>query len=109
MEYRYVWEKFYSAVYSLIGGLELKKRLIYAYQQLSRLKKNELPKDLQVEFEKLLNEFCTAEKWGIEGQVEASLNKKSQEDLEDLSRNILSIYDRVTSVMSIIKSRIKSF
>lgn len=60
MEYRYVWEKFYSAIYSLVGGLELKERLVYAYEHLSRLKKIELPKDLQVEFEKLINEFCTA-------------------------------------------------
>ena len=95
----YVWQKLHEATYSLVSRGLLQNRLQHAYSELSLLKQHELPEEIQNDFKSVLISLTKKEAIGEEGTVRATLNQMTEDEAEDLSRKILSMYDNVTRYM----------
>jgi hypothetical protein len=91
----YTWEKFYSALLTLISEGSLKERLVHAYiGSLIRLDPSDMPNDMREEFVDLRANLTRVEPIGDEGRVTATVKAMSSQEAVQTAEKILSMYER---------------
>lgn len=93
----YAWEKFHLAMGCLTGPDSQRDRLVGAFVfHLIHLKAEELPSEIQDEFRKLGRDITRQAASGNEGNVQATVDVLSDEEVDRMVKSILSMHDTVT-------------
>jgi len=93
----YAWEKFHSAIHLLVGTGTQRERLASAYTyNLSQLKPEDLPEEIQEDFRQLKAEITRVDPHGNKGSVKATLHEMDESDIRRMIEKIISMHDTVT-------------
>jgi hypothetical protein len=92
----YAWEKFHATVLTLAGPGALQDRLVDAYSsQLVRLKRDDLPRELQADFSEIEKALTSGTPTGDEGTIAAAVRAMSEQRRQEIAEKIVSMYDAV--------------
>lgn len=93
---RYIWEKFYRALFSLTGKGNQRERLINAFAgQLIHLDPEKFPGKLREEFVKIKNEITKVEPEGDEGSIAATVNWMEDNEVNRMIERIINLYEAI--------------
>jgi len=97
MSYDHAWEIFYKAMPCLASpDSSIQDRLLWAWQsQLIVLRIEELPEDLQAEFQKLHDELTSVEPAADEGTLQATIKRLSDEKAFEYVKRVIDMYDSI--------------
>jgi len=92
----YTWEKFFSALTTLItGNRSIQQRLIDAFvHSLALLRIDDLPNGLREEFIELEEALTSVEPIGDEGRIHATVRAMDDDTASEYALKIFSLYDR---------------
>jgi hypothetical protein len=99
MSFSYVHEKFSAAIESMAASPEsIQHRIANAYTyHLIRLKKEELPDEIRMDFEITAEQLTRGEPVGNEGRVMATVKQMSENEAVDIARRIVHMSDVVNA------------
>lgn len=94
MTYGYTREKLFQAVDVLVGDGTVQERLASAATYLIRLHEpeNDFPPELQEEFKAIKHALTKEQAIGNEGNIQATVDKLSNEEGRKLASRILELY-----------------
>ena len=93
----YTWEKFHQAIHSLAGSGSQRERLVNAYVfNITHVKVEEVPKEIQEEFQKFTKDMTCIPAKGSEGSVQATVNKMTEIEVIQMIERIISMHDTIT-------------
>jgi ribosomal protein L12E/L44/L45/RPP1/RPP2 len=93
----YGWQKFHAAIHSLTGSEPLSQRIINAYAySLVHLKDEDVPSEMLKKFNQFKKNITSVEAKGDEGTIAATVNSLSDEQLQKVAEQIVSMHDTVT-------------
>ena len=97
MSISYGWEKLHTAVHSLCGNGSQSERLVSAVVfSLIRIEpKEDLPEELQEEFEEFMKQMISTPAKGDEGTAQATINTLDEMQIKNAIEKIISLYDSV--------------
>ena len=92
----YTWEKFFSALTTLItGNRSIQQRLIDAFvHSLSLLRIDDLPEGIRGEFIELEEALTSVEPIGDEGRIHATVRAMDDDTAGEYALKIFGLYDR---------------
>jgi len=98
----YAWEKLYLSVTTLATSSNtIQERLADVYlENLMGLEVETFPKEIQGEFKEIMDKLNSLSREGEEYRLNIN-NKISEEDANELSKSIISLYDHVTKLDAI--------
>lgn len=102
MKYGYGYEKSLNAMSSLIGQGDLRKRLInvFCYSLIHITPDRDLPENSRQKFMDLYAKVTEFDQVKDEGQIAASINLMSEEDLNQSAQIIFELYNEVVEAYS---------
>jgi hypothetical protein len=95
MTISYAWEKFYSAVRTLVLIPEpLRDRLVSAatYDIMHVRPERDLPDELHGKFDEIMKKLTS------EGSISDSVNSLSDDEVKDVADKIISLYDHIVKI-----------
>jgi len=96
MPYDYAVEKFHKAVRSLAGSGSQQQRVYYALLAIDPLEPSDLPTSVRDLFEEIRAAFKIAKPINDEGQLRASIEVMSEQELHDHSMKIVDLNDWIS-------------
>jgi hypothetical protein len=97
MSYSYGWEKLHLAVHSLAGLGNQADRLVNAtaFSLINITPENDLPIEIQEDFETLMSELTVVKPTGDEGSIRATINTFGEVELTNAIEKIIGFYDTI--------------
>lgn len=96
----YAWEKFHSAITSLVGHETPRERLLNACLALRTLRPEDLPPEIQDEFVQFRKEISRVEARGDEGTIAATIRAIKDDEVDRLVKQIIGMHDTVMRYMA---------
>jgi len=96
-KYSYGWEKLYQTMSSLITADDIRDRLCSGLADgVIHIKpEKDLPEEIQDDFKEFWERVTSAQPDGDEGTLKATLDTFSDEEANEVARQLLSFYDTV--------------